>query len=331
MVVDGDGVVMVKLARHIENNLSNRTILQKWQGMAEASLEENRGMWQRLSADAGLAQCNLLDMVSADGTGFFRRFFAEGLFHGIGARNLRSDYQGVESAILLPATLRSELQDKRAKIRLVSEYPFPWRKGGGPKDSFERGVVELLSGDSTDSYKGVETLDGHEVLRRAVAYRMSASCVDCHNNHPDTPRTGWKVGDVAGVWSIIVYPTDEAFLMAREPTEPEVLAATHHRRVLVRGYRDPKSAASEFFEVENCYQRELEKNSDLAGKVLMKVVISADGSILKASTKSSTLHSAAVESCLLTQMKNRHLPKPKGAGISVINYQFVFEPPPSRK
>lgn len=31
---------------------------------------------------------------------------------------------------------------------------------------------------------------------------MKASCVPCHNTHPDSPKTDWKVGDMRGVLEI---------------------------------------------------------------------------------------------------------------------------------
>lgn len=40
-------------------------------------------------------------------------------------------------------------------------------------------------------------------LRYAVADVMQASCIDCHNHHPDSPKTDWRVGDVRGVLEFI--------------------------------------------------------------------------------------------------------------------------------
>ena len=33
---------------------------------------------------------------------------------------------------------------------------------------------------------------------------MGDSCVNCHNNHPDSPKKDWKVGDVRGIQSVSV-------------------------------------------------------------------------------------------------------------------------------
>ena len=40
------------------------------------------------------------------------------------------------------------------------------------------------------------------MLRYASADRMRAASVGCHNSHPDSPRRGWRVGDVRGVLEI---------------------------------------------------------------------------------------------------------------------------------
>jgi signal transduction histidine kinase len=40
-------------------------------------------------------------------------------------------------------------------------------------------------------------------LRYAVAIRMGKNCVSCHNSHPESPKTDWKVGDVRGIQEII--------------------------------------------------------------------------------------------------------------------------------
>ena len=49
----------------------------------------------------------------------------------------------------------------------------------------------------------VEDVLGRPALRYATADRMRAPCVECHNQHPQSPKTDWKVGDVRGVLEII--------------------------------------------------------------------------------------------------------------------------------
>lgn len=90
------------------------------------------------------------------------------------------------------------------KVRQFSDYPFPWRKDGGPRDDFERKALQRLR----DS-KGQETVyeftefEGQRVVRFAQARIMERTCVECHSTHPQSPRKDWKVGDVRGVLEIV--------------------------------------------------------------------------------------------------------------------------------
>jgi adenylate cyclase len=53
------------------------------------------------------------------------------------------------------------------------------------------------------------------VLRYAVARRMQASCIHCHNTHPDSTKRDWQVGDVRGVLEI-TRPLDRDIARTRE-------------------------------------------------------------------------------------------------------------------
>jgi eukaryotic-like serine/threonine-protein kinase len=90
------------------------------------------------------------------------------------------------------------------KVRQYSDYPFPWRTDGGPRDEFEREALHRL-GQS----KGRETvhefteIGGQRVVRYAQARVMKRTCIDCHNTHPQSQRKDWQEGDVRGVLEII--------------------------------------------------------------------------------------------------------------------------------
>jgi two-component system, sensor histidine kinase and response regulator len=117
-------------------------------------------------------------------------------------------------AIPLPATLvmnlGEHLKEERpgADIRLFSDYPFPWRKDGGPRDEFEREALRFLRAHPDQPFYRFENIEGRPSLRYALADQMQASCVNCHNGHPDSPKTDWRVGDVRGVLEV-VRPLDE--------------------------------------------------------------------------------------------------------------------------
>jgi eukaryotic-like serine/threonine-protein kinase len=111
----------------------------------------------------------------------------------------------------IPATFLHDIGEQLAqtsktgvKVRQYSDYPFPWRTDGGPRDDFEREALRRLR-----ESKGQETIHefteigGQRVVRYAQARVMERTCVECHNTHPQSRRTDWHEGDVRGVLVII--------------------------------------------------------------------------------------------------------------------------------
>jgi serine/threonine protein kinase len=90
------------------------------------------------------------------------------------------------------------------QVRQYSDYPFPWRIDGGPRNDFERdALLHLRQTSGQDPVHDFTVIDGEPVVRYAQARIMKQSCVDCHNTHPLSSRKDWKVGDVRGVLEII--------------------------------------------------------------------------------------------------------------------------------
>ena len=79
-------------------------------------------------------------------------------------------------------------------------------------------------------------------------------------------------------------------------------------------------------QIRYCYQRELTKNPELGGKIVVKFVIAKDGTVSSASTKSSTMGSPAVEQCINGRFLRFQFPQPKGGGIVIVSYPFLFAP-----
>ena len=75
-----------------------------------------------------------------------------------------------------------------------------------------------------------------------------------------------------------------------------------------------------------CYQRELTKNPNLGGKVTVKFTIAKDGQVSAARTKVSSVSNSAVEGCLNKTMMQLKFPSPKGEGIVIVSYPFLFAP-----
>jgi pSer/pThr/pTyr-binding forkhead associated (FHA) protein len=78
-------------------------------------------------------------------------------------------------------------------------------------------------------------------------------------------------------------------------------------------------------QIRYCYERQLSSNPDLYGKVLVKFVIGADGSLGSQKVDNSTLKSDMVEGCILRRMAAWKFPLPKGGTQVRVSYPFLFK------
>jgi len=127
------------------------------------------------------------------------------------------DYLGRAGTIPLPATLTMVLGERigektrGTQVRLYSPYPFPWRAVERRLDQFGNDAWQQLREHPEKGFWRVEPLADRLMLRYAIADVMRPACVGCHNQHPDSPKRDWQVGDVRGVLEVSI-PIDEAAL-----------------------------------------------------------------------------------------------------------------------
>jgi len=131
--------------------------------------------------------------------------------HGL---EVTHDYHN-KKAIALPATLSILVGNKIGergsgeRVSLYSPYPFPWReKTGGLIDEFRKKAWSHLSQNPGTPYYDFHIENNKNFLRYAVADKMDAGCINCHNSYPGTPKTDWKTGDVRGILEITI-PMDQ--------------------------------------------------------------------------------------------------------------------------
>jgi len=116
-------------------------------------------------------------------------------------------YLEVPGAIPIPATFSLELvsifdsKGDEMQYRFVSDYPFSSRSPT-PLTAFERRALDALIEDpARQPYDSGGTLF-ERTVSIATPILMGQACVDCHNSHPDSPRTDWVVGDVRAIQAI---------------------------------------------------------------------------------------------------------------------------------
>ena len=145
-----------------------------------------------------------------------RRWYTTEIVERLHAQGIQAsaDYQDHDGEIPLPATL-SEMLGQRLvvgrsgeHVRLLSPFPFS-HIGDSQKgmDKFQQDAWKAFEQNSKQPFYRFEQLNGHESLRFATADIMGEGCVTCHNNHPNSPKRDWKVGQVGGMIEVI-YPID---------------------------------------------------------------------------------------------------------------------------
>lgn len=80
-------------------------------------------------------------------------------------------------------------------------------------------------------------------------------------------------------------------------------------------------------EIKYCYEKEINaEHPDISGRVSIKWVIGASGSVSSAGVSSTSLHNANVESCVVDVIRRIVFPPVRGGGIAEVTYPFVFRP-----
>lgn len=77
-------------------------------------------------------------------------------------------------------------------------------------------------------------------------------------------------------------------------------------------------------QVRVCYEKRLKQKPNLSGKVVVDFVIAADGSVKRAKAGGMD---ETVAKCIAGKVRAWKFPAPKGGGVVVVKYPFVFQAP----
>ncbi len=123
------------------------------------------------------------------------------------------DHKQNNKAIPLPATMIHDLSELSAgegtTIKLYSDFPFP-NRASRQLDPFESDAWNTISRNPDEVYSQRDVVDGKQVLRVAIADKMASKvCTGCHNNHVQTPKSDWQLGDVRGILEVTTVIDDQ--------------------------------------------------------------------------------------------------------------------------
>lgn len=90
-------------------------------------------------------------------------------------------------------------------------------------------------------------------------------------------------------------------------------------KAVIKAYIATKMGA-----IKACYQKGLQGNPDLSGKIRVKFLIQPNGAVNPAKIDESTIGNDNVENCVLNNVKVWKFPQAKGGGVTTVVYPFIF-------
>jgi len=115
-----------------------------------------------------------------------------------------SEHWKDDKALPLPAQMfrmgAEMVQAKNAGFTYSLLSKWPVNKQNVPKTDAEKAGLDFVAqNEGTENYYTEEVLGGKKYFTAVYAdTAVAPACVKCHNEHKDTPRTDFKLGDVMG-------------------------------------------------------------------------------------------------------------------------------------
>ncbi|MBX2884031.1 MAG: DUF3365 domain-containing protein [Granulosicoccus sp.] len=113
-----------------------------------------------------------------------------------------------EKALVLPAQMfrfGAEMVAERAEANPDVNFSYslqslwPINKQNAPRTEAEKTGLQFVADNKGENYYTTEELGGQNYFTAVYADTAVAPvCASCHNDHIDTPRTDFKIGDVMG-------------------------------------------------------------------------------------------------------------------------------------
>ncbi|WP_229261895.1 adenylate/guanylate cyclase domain-containing protein [Duganella guangzhouensis] len=218
---------------------------------------------QHIAAARLRSQANDLNSMISSIRGYYASAVVRRILenHGTDTQVIHN-YESVPGAIPIPATLSLELgrviADKQSNVsyRFISDYPFRGRSAH-TLDAFESKSLAALRADPEQPPLILATSSGTASKVRLIApVLMGAACVQCHNRHPDSPKTDWKIGDVRGLQEIEIqdeistslwsFKYSLAYFLLAAATGLGFILMQRRQNALIRGMNDELASANDF-------------------------------------------------------------------------------------
>lgn len=114
-----------------------------------------------------------------------------------------SEHWKDEKALVLPAQMFRYGAERVAEKGAAFSYSllslWPVNKQNKPKTAVEKEGLQYIADNPGNNFYSEEELGGKKYFTAIYPdVAVAPACVSCHNEHKDTPRTDFKIGDVMG-------------------------------------------------------------------------------------------------------------------------------------
>ena len=98
----------------------------------------------------------------------------------------------------VPRRCRAE-PGARCGLQLRFTFPVAINKQNKPQTEVEKAGLQYIVDNPGQNYYGEETLGGARYYTAVYPdVAVAKACVTCHNDHKDSPKTDFELGDVMG-------------------------------------------------------------------------------------------------------------------------------------
>lgn len=121
------------------------------------------------------------------------------------AKIIKADehWQDLDNGIPLPAQMfrygAEKVAERTSDFTYSLQSLWPINKQNAPRTDVEKQGLQFIADNPGQNFYGEETLGGVKYYTAVYAdVAVATPCVDCHNEHKDSPRTDFKIGDTMG-------------------------------------------------------------------------------------------------------------------------------------
>ena len=166
-------------------------------GLAGCGGDEVAGIDPKAHTDA------LFAVMKADRTNYTKLIIQRLGPNGAGVITPKEEWKDLTDGAPLPAQMfragAEAVRDLNDTFTYSLQSSWPINKQNAPKTPMEKEGLEFIAANPGENFYGTEELGDTKYFTAVYPdVAVAQACVTCHNEHKDTPKTDFKLGDVMG-------------------------------------------------------------------------------------------------------------------------------------